>query len=80
MAGRTKLTSRATTTSDPGDPQEEGYPVKRRALHRAFAVAVAIAAISPLFAADPNGRAERRVQNGSTRQIRSSRMLEHFRH
>ncbi len=29
--------------------------MKRRTLHRAFAAAVAIAAISPLFATDPNG-------------------------
>jgi hypothetical protein len=30
-------------------------PLKRRSLRRILAVGVAIAAISPLFAADPNG-------------------------
>jgi hypothetical protein len=58
------------------DPDDEGYPVKRRTLHRAFAVSVAIAAISPLFAADPNGCARGSVQNKSTRQIRSFQALE----
>jgi hypothetical protein len=73
MASRSKQTPRTTA---PGDPEDEGYPVKRRTLHRAFAVAVAIVAISPLFAADPNGCARGSVQNKSTRQIRSSRTLE----
>ena len=68
MAGRSQLTPRAMAL---GDPDEEGYPVKRRTLHRAFAVVVAIAAISPLFAADPNDCARGSVHNKSTRQIRS---------
>jgi hypothetical protein len=38
------------------EPLEEAAgPVKRRNLRRVLAVGVAIAAISPLFAADPNG-------------------------
>ena len=73
MAGRSQQTLRAMALPD---PDEEGYPVKRRTLHRALAVAVAIAAISPLFAADPNGCAKGSVQDKSTRQIRSSRTLE----
>ncbi len=73
MAGRSQLTLRAMALSDPDD---EGYPVKWRTLHRAFAVAVAIAAITPLFAADPNGCARGSVQNKSARQIRSSQTLE----
>ena len=77
MAGRSQQVPRAMALSD---PDEEGYPVKGRTLHRAFAVAVAIAAISPLFAADPNGCARSCTQNRSTGQIRPSQMLEHPHH
>ena len=73
MAGRSQQVPRATALSD---PEEEGYPVNRRTLHRAFAVVVAIAAISPLFAADPNDCARGSVHNKLTRQIRSPRTLE----
>jgi hypothetical protein len=59
-----------------GDPDDEGYPVKRRTLPRVLAVVVAIAAISPLFAADSNGCASGSVHNKLTRQIRSFRTLE----
>jgi hypothetical protein len=55
------------------DPEEEGYPVKRRTLRRTFAVAVAIAAISPLFAADSLGCARGSIQ---TRSIRQNRILQ----
>jgi hypothetical protein len=73
MAGRSEQALRAVA---PDDPEEEGYPVKRRTLHRALAVVVAIAAISPLFAADRSGCAKGSVQNQSTRQIRSARTSE----
>jgi hypothetical protein len=59
-----------------GDPDEEGYPVKRRTLPRVLAVVVAIAAISPLFAIDSSGCASVGVHKKSIRQIRSSRTLE----
>jgi len=77
MADRRKQTRRAVALSDPEDPEEEGYPVKRRTLHRVLAVAVAIAAISPLFAVDPNGCARSSTRNRATHQIRPSQTLEH---
>jgi hypothetical protein len=55
------------------EPKEEAYPVKRRTLRRAIAVAVAIAAISPLFAADSLGCAKGSIQ---TRPIRQNRILQ----
>jgi hypothetical protein len=76
MAGRSQQTPRTVAFSDP--LEEEWYPVKGRALPRAFAVAVALAAISPLFAADPKGCASGAASNRSTPQIQPARAWGHF--
>jgi len=73
MADRSQLTPRAMSL---GDPEDDGYPVKRRTLPRVLAVVVAIAAISPLFATDSNSCTRDSVHKKSTRQIRSFRTLE----
>ena len=79
MADRSQLTPRAMSLGDPEDDGDrEAEPdvhARGVVLHRAFAVVVAIAAISPLFAADPNDCARGSVHNKSTRQIRSPRTL-----
>jgi hypothetical protein len=61
LAWRTDRTSRFMTAFDPLH-EEGGSPMNRRTLRRALAVAVAIAAISPLFARDPAGCARGNMQ------------------
>ena len=76
MAGHTDPTPRDLAVSD--RIQEEGGPtMNRRTLHRALAAAVAIAAISPLFASDPNGCARGGLQMTSAKQSPPSQTVEH---
>ena len=74
MAGQSQQKLGAVSLTD---PEIEGYPGKRRTLHRALAVAVAIAAISPLFATPPDGCAPGRAPHGLRQQARSSQTPEH---
>ena len=60
--------------------QAEGAPHKRRTLSRVLAAAVAIAAISPLFAADPNGCARGSVPARPFHQNLPSPPLEFHHH
>ena len=55
-----------------GSREEEGASTARRTLRRVIAAAVAIAAISPLFAADPSGCARTGSQSRSTQRFLSS--------
>ena len=52
--------------------------MNRRTLQRALAAAVAIAAISPLFAADPNGCARGGLQITSAKQCPPSQTVQHI--
>jgi hypothetical protein len=67
LAWRTDRTSRVMAAFDPLH-HEGGSPMNRRTLRRALAVAVAIAAISPLFGRDPAGCARGNMQIRSAQQ------------
>jgi len=51
--------------------------MNRRTLQRALATVVALAAISPLFASNPNGCARSGLQMMSAKQSPPSQSLEH---
>ena len=76
VAGHTAPTPRELAVSN--RIQEEGGTIMNwRTLQRALATVVALAAISPLFASNPNGCARSGLQMTSAKQSPPSQSLEH---